>query len=99
MDQDENNFTNYSGENLPKRQEIFDVALLSGTSPGWTAPLINSLRGLRIVGKGPAMMPLADNTIGLALVTRPQLNLTDDNITRSEKLVSLYGVGPNRSEE
>ncbi|KAB3419236.1 hypothetical protein F9Z84_06940 [Escherichia coli] len=95
MDQDENNFTNYSGENLPKRQEIFDAALLSGTSPGWTAPLINSLRGLRIVGKGPAMMPLADNTIGLGLVTRPQLNLTDDNISRSEKLVSLYGVGPN----
>lgn len=95
MDQNEDNFTNYSGENLEKRQEIFDAALLAGTSPGWTAPLINSLRGLRIVGKGPAMMPLADNTIGLALITRPQLNLTDDNIQRSEKLVSLYGVGQN----
>ncbi|UQT02834.1 putative virion structural protein [Serratia phage vB_SmaM-Yubaba] len=93
MDQDENNFTNYSGENLEKRREIFDASLLMGTSPGYTSPLINSLRGLRILGKGPAMMPLADNTIGLALVTRPQLNLTDDNISRSEKLVSLYGAG------
>lgn len=95
MDQDENNFTNYSGENLKNRKEIFDAALLEGTSPGYISPLMNSLRGLRILGKGPAMMPMADNTIGLSLVTRPQLNLTDDNISRSEKLVSLYGVGPN----
>lgn len=93
MDQDENNFTNYSGENLEKRQEVFNASLLQGTSPGYTSPLINSLRGLRIFGKGPAMMPLADNTIGLSLVTRPQLNLTDDNISRSEKLVSLFGAG------
>lgn len=93
MDKDENNFTNYSGENLEKRKEIFDAALLMGTSPGYTSPLMNSLRGLRILGKGPAMMPLADNTIGLSLVTRPQLNLTDDNISRSEKLVSLFGAG------
>lgn len=95
MSQDENNFTNYSGENLEKRQEIFDAALLQGTSPGWSAPLINSLRGLRILGNGPAMMPLSDNTIGLSLVTRPQLDLSDENITRSEKLVSLYGAGQN----
>ena len=93
MDQNENNFTDYSGENLEKRQEIFNAAQLAGTSPGFTSPLMNSLRGLRILGKGPAMMPMADNTIGLSLVTRPQLNLTDDNISRSEKLVSLYGAG------
>lgn len=92
MDQDENNFTNYSGENLQNRKEILDAALLEGTSPGYISPLMNSLRGLRILGTGPAMMPMADNTIGLSFVTRPQLNLTDDNITRSEKLVSLYGA-------
>lgn len=93
MDQNENNFTNYSGENIENRRELFNASLLQGTSPGYTSPLITSLRGLRILGKGPAMMPLADNTIGLALVTRPQLNLTDDNISRSEKLVSLFGAG------
>lgn len=92
MDQDENNFTNYSGENLANRKEILDAALLEGTSPGYISPLMNSLRGLRILGKGPAMMPMADNTIGLSLVTRPQLNLTDDNISRSEKLASLMGA-------
>jgi hypothetical protein len=95
MSQDENDFTNYSGENIEKRQEILDSALLEGTWPGWTAPMINSLRGLRIIGKGPAMMPLSDNTIGLPFFTRPQLNLSDDNISRSEKLVSLYGCGQN----
>lgn len=85
-------FTNYSGENLNNRQEIYNAALTEGTGPGYTAPLMNTLRGLRILGKGPAMMPMANNTIGLSFVTRPQLNLTDDNITRSEKLVSLYGA-------
>lgn len=92
MNQDENNFTNYSGENLEKRKDVFDAALLSGTSPGYISPMLNSMRGIRILGKGPAMMPMADNTIGLSLVTRPQLNLSDDNISRSEKLVSLYGA-------
>lgn len=95
MSSNENDFTNYSGENLPNREEIFDASLLEGTSPGWSSPLINSLRGFKILGQGPAMMPLSDNTIGLPFVTRPQLNLTDDNISRSEKLVSLYGVGQN----
>lgn len=89
-----NDFTNYSGETLKNRQEIYDIALTEGTSPGYTSPLINSLRGLRILGKGPAMMPMADNTIGLSFVTRPQLNLTDENIMRSEKLISLFGAGP-----
>lgn len=95
MSSNENDFTNYSGENLPNRDAIFDATLLEGFSPGWSSPLINSLRGLKILGQGPAMMPLSDNTIGLPFVTRPQLNLTDDNISRSEKLVSLYGAGQN----
>jgi hypothetical protein len=56
---------------------------------------MNSLRGFRILGKGPVMMPLSNNTIGLMFITRPQLNLTDDNIKRSERLISLYGVSPN----
>lgn len=94
MSDNENNFTNYSGENLENRKEIFDSMLMSsGNNPGYIAPLINSLSGLRIMGRGPAMMPMSDNTIGLPFVTRPRLNLTDDNISRSEKLVSLYGVG------
>lgn len=92
MDADKNNdFTNYSGENLENRKDIFDNALLLSNSPGYTAPFLNSLRGLRILGRGPAMMPLADDTIGLMLITRPQLDLSDDNISKSEKLISMYG--------
>ena len=92
MEQNENDFTNYTGETLDKRKELFDAAMLDSGTPGYTAPLINSLRGFRLLGRGPAMMPLSDNTIGLAFVTRPQLNLTDDNVSRSEKLCSLMGV-------
>ncbi|QDB70265.1 hypothetical protein CF8_0097 [Aeromonas phage CF8] len=91
MEEQELNFTNYTGETLDNRKERFDTALRSQGSPGYTSPLINSLRGFRILGTGPAMMPLSDNTIGLSFVTRPQLNLTDDNISRSEKLCSLLG--------
>lgn len=94
MDQSEDtDFTNYSGETLDKRKEIYDNALLDSGTPGYTAPLINSMRGIRILGKGPAMMPLADDTIGLSFVTRPQLNLADDNIKRSERLKVLMKGG------
>lgn len=84
-------FSNYTGETIEKRKEKFNDALLDAGTPGYTSPLINSLRGFRIIGNGPVMMPLSDNTIGLAFVTRPQLNLTDDNLERSEKLCSLVG--------
>ncbi|QMV29163.1 hypothetical protein AP1_0465 [Aeromonas phage AP1] len=41
------------------------------------------------------MMPLADDTIGLSFVTRPQLNLIDDVIARSERLKVLKDVSGN----
>lgn len=94
-DINEIDFTNYTGETIEKRKEKIDQGMLSEGAPGYTSALINSVRGFRMVGRGPAMMPLSDNTIGLAFVTRPQLNLTDDAIRRSERLVNLYGVSPN----
>lgn len=88
-------FTKYSGETIDNRTSVFDSALLEGTSPGFQAPLINTLRGISVLGRGPAMMPLSDDTEGFQFVTRPKLNLTDDNISRSESLQSLMDCGPN----
>lgn len=88
----DNDFTNYTGETIEKRRELFDDALLDQGTPGYNAPLLNTMRGFRMVGVGPAMMPLSDNIIGFSFVTRPQLNLTDENILKSERLQSLYGV-------
>lgn len=89
------NFSNYSGETLKDRSEQFNALLSNDGQPGYTSALINTVRGFRIIGTGPAMMPLSDNTIGLSFVTRPQLNLTDDNLSRSDRLKHLIGAGPD----
>ncbi|QDH47075.1 hypothetical protein PQC07_gp191 [Aeromonas phage D3] len=95
MEDNKEDFTNYSGETLEHSKDIFNAALLDSGTPGTNAPLMNSLRSFRIFGKGPAMMPLADDTIGLSFVTRPQLNLIDDVIARSERLKVLKDVSGN----
>lgn len=95
MENDVNDFTNYSGETIERSKDLFNAALLESGTPGSSAPLTNSLRGFRILGKGPAMMPLADDTIGLSFVTRPQLNLSDDVVARAPRLKALKDVSAN----
>lgn len=95
MENDVNDFTNYSGETIEHSKDVYNKALLESGTPGSNAPLTNSLRGFRILGKGPAMMPLADDTIGFSFVTRPQLNLSDDVIGRTDRLRALKDVSDN----
>lgn len=95
MEKDVTDFTNYSGETLPDHANVYNQALTDSGTPGTNAPLTNSLRGFRILGKGPAMMPLADDTIGFSFVSRPQLNLSDDVIRRTDRLRALKDVSDN----
>lgn len=81
--------------NNEKRREFYDYMVQANNSPGYTNPLVNSFRGFNPFSSGPAMMEISDNVIGLMFITRPELNLDDYNILRSEKLVSLYGAGTN----
>lgn len=73
----------------------FDLMLKQSNTPGLNAPLANSFRGFNPFSTGPAMMEISDNIIGLMFITRPQLNLSDYNIYRSERLISLAGASTN----
>lgn len=79
--------------NDAKRKEFYDYMLQAGNSPGYQNPLTNSFRGFNPFSSGPAMMEISDNVIGLMFLTKPELNLDDANILKSEKLMSLYGAG------
>lgn len=59
-----------------------------GTS--YKSPLAKMLRGTRILGPGNQMAPVPDDTIGLVFVTRPLLNLSDENVKKHPQLISLY---------
>ena len=77
------------------RRETYNEILQSDNAPGYDNALINSFRGFNPFNPGPAMMQISDNVIGLMFMTRPELNLSDANIERSEKLISLLGAGKN----
>lgn len=81
--------------NSQKRQDFFDIMVQNNNMPGYTSATVNAFRGFNPFSSGPAMMELSDNVIGLMFITRPQLNLADYNIYRSEKLISMAGAGAN----
>lgn len=73
------------------KNEYIEKMIQAGNSPGLETSIINSFRGFNPFGRGPAMMPISDTVIGLMFLTKPACNLTDRNILKSEKLLSLYG--------
>lgn len=81
--------------NEQARKQYYNLMLLNSNTPGYTAPTLNSFRGYNPFNSGPAMMQISDSVIGLMFITRPQLNLSDSNIYRSERLISLAGAESN----
>lgn len=81
--------------NEEARRAYFNLMMLNDNTPGYTAPTINSFRGFNPFNSGPAMMQISDAVIGFMFITKPQLNLSDPNIVRSEKLISLLDAESN----
>lgn len=75
--------------NKDQRDSILDFAFQENGGPGYTATISAALSGIRILGPGNEMVPLPDNVIGLNFVSRPLLNLSDDNIQNHENLCFL----------
>lgn len=73
--------------------DYFEKMIQEGNNPGLKTSVINSFRGFNPFGRGPSMMPISDTIIGLMFITKPACNLHDNNILKSEKLLSLYGTG------
>jgi len=74
---------------------MLDYAFQEQGGPGYQSPVIKSLSGLRIMGPGNQFIPIADDAIGLPFVSRPLLNLSDENVSRYPGLFPLYRSKPN----
>jgi len=75
--------------------EYFDWAHSENGGPGYISPMVNQLRGIRVLGPGNQMAPIPDDNIGLMFMSRPLLNLEDDNVRKHPQLLSLYAPPPN----
>lgn len=70
--------------------DYLNYAFRENGGPGYTSALVNMLRGIRILGPGNQLVPIPDDTIGLAFVSRPMLNLSDENVILHPQLAPLY---------
>ena len=76
-------------------RSYLDYAFRENGGPGYGSALINMLRGIRILGPGNQLAPIPDDTIGLAFVSRPMLNLSDENVIKHPQLLPLYAPQKN----
>lgn len=74
---------------------LLESAFRENGGPGYGSALVNILRGIRMVGPGNQQVPIPDDTIGLPFVSRPLLNLSDDNVIKNIQLTPLYRPKPN----
>jgi len=74
---------------------MLDYAFSESGGPGYQTPVVKSLSGLRMFGPGHQFIPIADDAIGLPFVSRPLLNLSDENVSRYPGLFPLYKSRPN----
>lgn len=87
--------SNFTGEVLSDRLSVFDTAFSENGGASYTSPLANTLKGIRILGPGVQMTPIADNVIGLFFVSRPVLNLSDENVVKSPRFAPFYKADIN----
>lgn len=87
------------GLNSGNIDSIKDFAFGSDGLPSYTSPLVNMMRGIKILGGGPQMAPVADDTIGLAFISRPILCLTDENCRKHPQLAPYFKPAKNSPQQ
>lgn len=75
--------------------EWLDYVFQENGGTSYERPLLNMLRGVRVLGPGNQMAPIPDDTIGLVFVSRPLLNLSDENVRLHPQMISLYNPPKN----
>lgn len=70
--------------------EWLDYSFKESGGPGYSSVLFNTLRGVRMLGPGNQQVPIPDDCIGLAFISRPMLNLSDSNVIKNPQLHALY---------
>ncbi len=89
----DNDNANYTGETLNNRFDVLNGAFGANGGASYSSPLGNILRGVKILGPGVQLAPIADDVIGLVFVNRPLLNLSDDNVRKSPRFSLFYQAG------
>lgn len=86
--------TPLSGGNTESKLEWKDYVFRENGGSGYKSSLNNLLRSFKILGPGNTLFAVPDDTIGLVYVSRPMLNLSDDNVKKHPQLLPL--VNPPR---
>lgn len=94
-----NKMPEVTGLNSGNIDDIKDFAFGGEGLPGYTSPLVNMMRGIKILGSGPQMAPIADDTIGLSFISRPLCCLTDDNCSRHPQLAPYFKPAKNSPQQ
>lgn len=76
-------------------REWYDYVFKENGGGGYDSALTNLLRGIKILGPGNQLAPIPDDTIGLSFMTRPMLNLSDENVILHPQLIPLYKPARN----
>ena len=79
-----------SGRYVNGLDELYDNVFSNNGGPGYSGAIANILKGIRIAGNGSELAPPSDDTIGLAFVSRPLLNLSDENVVNSPRFSRFY---------
>lgn len=72
------------------RALMLNYAFGEAGGPGFDAPVIKTLSGIRILGPGHQFNPIPDDSIGLSFVSRPLLNLSDENLSLFPNFFPMY---------
>lgn len=85
----------FTGEVDPNLKIWLNDIFKENGGGSYLSPLGNILHGIKILGNGIQLAPMADDTIGLMFIPRPTLNLSDENVSRSPRFAKLYKADSN----
>lgn len=85
----------FTGEVDPKVKLWLNDVFKENGGGSYLSPLGNILHGIKILGSGVQLAPMADDIIGLMFIPRPVLNLSDENVSKSPRFAKLYKADSN----
>ncbi|UVD32083.1 hypothetical protein [Vibrio phage phiKT1028] len=85
----------FTGEVDPKVKIWLNDIFKENGGGSYLSPLGNILHGIKILGNGIQLAPMADDTIGLMFIPRPMLNLSDENVSKSPRFAKLFKADSN----
>ncbi|AGB07227.1 hypothetical protein [Vibrio phage VP4B] len=95
IDKQPDNLNPFTGEVDPKVKVWLNDVFKENGGGSYLSPLGNILHGIKILGSGVQLAPMADDIIGLMFIPRPVLNLSDENVSKSPRFAKLFKADSN----